>query len=441
MSLTLLKILADFDTQLATAASIGGTTATLVSATDDDGNALPTGTYGLTIDAGNSSKEYIVCTLTGTALTSILSITRQGVTSSGFARTHRRGAKVTVTDWAILSRMLNNLDGTTGFNSLVKLGYDADPGINSGDVNKFATVKFVNDQVVSGAPDASTTVKGITKLSTAPVSPTDPIAVGDNDTRVPTQAENDALVGNNTDIAVGTGNKFVTQTGLQKNAEKYAADAGANDTYVITLSPVPTSYTDGMVVYFKANTVNTGAATLNVNSLGAKTIVKGVNTTLANGDIAAGQFVTVIYDGTNFVLQNPTATASTNPYLGLYTNGIDTKNTADASATQNIAHGLGTTPKKINITFMAPISGSGTNIYQARLAYNGTTVSVVGIAFINGANRDMAGTDIVLYGPVSGNQTEFQTGVVTFDATNIIITWTKTNSPTGTVNMMWEAIA
>jgi len=90
MSLTLLKILADFDTQLATAASIGGTTATLVSATDDDGNALPTGTYGLTIDAGNSSKEYIVCTLTGTALTSILSITRQGVTSSGFARTHRR---------------------------------------------------------------------------------------------------------------------------------------------------------------------------------------------------------------------------------------------------------------------------------------------------------------------------------------------------------------
>ena len=56
-----------------------------------------------------------------------------------------------------------------------------------------------------------------------------------------------------------------------------------------------------MVVYFKANTVNTGAATLNVNSLGAKTIVKGVSTTLNDGDIAAGQFCTVIYDGTNFV--------------------------------------------------------------------------------------------------------------------------------------------
>lgn len=34
-----------------------------------------------------------------------------------------------------------------------------------------------------GVPDASDTVKGITKLTVAPVSPTDPIAVGDNDPR------------------------------------------------------------------------------------------------------------------------------------------------------------------------------------------------------------------------------------------------------------------
>ena len=55
----------------------------------------------------------------------------------------------------------------------------------------------------------------------------------------------------------------------------------------------------------------TGAATLNVNSLGAKTIVKGVNTTLLDGDIAASMFCTVIYDGTNFVLQNPTNLTAT----------------------------------------------------------------------------------------------------------------------------------
>lgn len=85
----------------------------------------------------------------------------------------------------------------------------------------------------------------------------------------------------------------------------YAADAGANDTYVISLSPPPGGYTTGMIIFFKANTVNTGAASINVNSLGAKTIVKRVNTVLANADIAALGLCMIIYDGTNFVLLNP----------------------------------------------------------------------------------------------------------------------------------------
>lgn len=85
----------------------------------------------------------------------------------------------------------------------------------------------------------------------------------------------------------------------------YAADAGSNDSYVISLSPAPASYTAGMIVFFKANTVNTGAASINVNSLGVKTIVKRVNTTLANGDIPALALCMLIYDGTNFVLLNP----------------------------------------------------------------------------------------------------------------------------------------
>jgi hypothetical protein len=56
--------------------------------------------------------------------------------------------------------------------------------------------------------DASTTVKGVAKLATAPASPTDPISVGDNDPRLPSQGENDALVGSSG--TPGTGNKYVT---------------------------------------------------------------------------------------------------------------------------------------------------------------------------------------------------------------------------------------
>lgn len=90
------------------------------------------------------------------------------------------------------------------------------------------------------------------------------------------------------------------------STENYAADAGATDDYAITLDPAITAYTTGQQITFKANTANADAdATLNVNSLGAKSIVKGVDSALAANDILAGMFCVCIYNGTKFVLINP----------------------------------------------------------------------------------------------------------------------------------------
>jgi hypothetical protein len=86
----------------------------------------------------------------------------------------------------------------------------------------------------------------------------------------------------------------------------YAADAGSTDDYAITLDPAITAYTTGQQITFKANTANAdAAATLNVNSLGAKSIVKGVDSALAANDILADMFCVCIYNGTKFVLINP----------------------------------------------------------------------------------------------------------------------------------------
>lgn len=84
----------------------------------------------------------------------------------------------------------------------------------------------------------------------------------------------------------------------------YAADGGANDDYVIALAVTPASLTvlTGLPITFKANTANTGAATLDVNSLGAKAIKKNVSADVETGDILANQLITVVYDGTNFQL-------------------------------------------------------------------------------------------------------------------------------------------
>lgn len=99
----------------------------------------------------------------------------------------------------------------------------------------------------------------------------------------------------------------IQRTYIQTGTTIYAADAGSSDTYAITLSPIPKEYTTGMMVTFKANTANTGAATLNCNSLGAKTIKKNNDQDLATGDIEASQFVTVVYDGTYFQMQSQSA--------------------------------------------------------------------------------------------------------------------------------------
>lgn len=99
---------------------------------------------------------------------------------------------------------------------------------------------------------------------------------------------------------------FATQAGKlllsAVDGIRYGADAGGDDTYSVTLDPVPAAYYAGMEVNFKPTTANTGACTLDVNGLGAKTIKKNVSSDLATGDILAGQMVKVLYDGTNFQL-------------------------------------------------------------------------------------------------------------------------------------------
>ena len=60
----LAKIIADFDTSITAKISVAGTTATLLSILDDDGNTIPNGRYFITIDGDTSQKEHFSCTLT-----------------------------------------------------------------------------------------------------------------------------------------------------------------------------------------------------------------------------------------------------------------------------------------------------------------------------------------------------------------------------------------
>jgi len=148
MSTKLGTILADFTTALSTDIAVGGTTATLSSATDDDGVALPSGRYFFTLDGSNSSKEHISCDLVGTALTNIKSLSRQGVETTGTVRKHRIGTSVSLTDFGHIKFINDLVSGTTTLNSLSPLGYDGAPASLAG--NQLATVTYVLGVVNGG---------------------------------------------------------------------------------------------------------------------------------------------------------------------------------------------------------------------------------------------------------------------------------------------------
>lgn len=80
----------------------------------------------------------------------------------------------------------------------------------------------------------------------------------------------------------------------------FIEDTTNTDTYAGNTIESITAYEAGLIVNLKATNANTGASTLNVNSLGAKSIKKNVIEDLAADDIKAGQVIPLIYDGTNF---------------------------------------------------------------------------------------------------------------------------------------------
>ncbi|MES2395070.1 MAG: hypothetical protein V4549_03665 [Bacteroidota bacterium] len=87
-----------------------------------------------------------------------------------------------------------------------------------------------------------------------------------------------------------------------EDALYYDEDAQANDSYQITILGFK-GYRDGQEYSCKANTTNTGPATLSINGMAAKSIRKNFNAVLADGDIMAGQIFSVRYDADNDFLQ------------------------------------------------------------------------------------------------------------------------------------------
>lgn len=97
---------------------------------------------------------------------------------------------------------------------------------------------------------------------------------------------------------------FTTIDTQMKNIDNkhsaYGTTSGTNS-YTINITGI-TSYYDGLKVVIKIGTTCTGASSLNINNLGAKTILDGSGNTITSGSLKAGIPYNLCYNGTNFIL-------------------------------------------------------------------------------------------------------------------------------------------
>ncbi|XUY28560.1 hypothetical protein RMR21_015700 [Agrobacterium sp. rho-8.1] len=75
---------------------------------------------------------------------------------------------------------------------------------------------------------------------------------------------------------------------------------GTSAALVLTYAQAPAAYSKGERIAFFPNATNEGPMTLNINSLGTKSILAADGTPLTAGDIASGEFTELVYDGTAF---------------------------------------------------------------------------------------------------------------------------------------------
>lgn len=273
---------------------IGATSVVLTTLVDIYGNVLTmtdfgTKGYGTAEPDTNNEESFtftgIVANANGTySLTGVSTALAKSpyTETSGLIRQHSGGTKVVITDNVAFWNTFANVNNLNTFIILPQSA--ATPSANS----DLATKVYVDGVAIAGAPNATTGVKGILQLST--------------------QAQVLAKTATgSTGAALAVTPDLLPSTLLSD----YKVDTGAANAYVITPAPAITAYVTGQIFSFKAVNANTLASTLNVNGLGTKAIVNSKGGALVANDILAAMIVTVQYDGTSMVMQNPVANAPT----------------------------------------------------------------------------------------------------------------------------------
>jgi len=92
-------------------------------------------------------------------------------------------------------------------------------------------------------------------------------------------------------INTGDNDQTAKSVTIHSHDANYYSDSGVLNAYVLSMANTsrksPVSYTEGMLVRFRPGATNSGASTVNVASLGAKSIVTASNSALSGGELSS----------------------------------------------------------------------------------------------------------------------------------------------------------
>jgi len=231
------------------------------------------------------------------------------------------------------------------------------PTVISASTTNAASIGYVNGVVLAGGLDAATTVKGVSKLSVAPASSTDPIAVGDNDNRVSPVS-------------------LATVTAGQIASLASSTSMSATNT-VITLADTATTTSASKIV--KTNTSGKISSTFTLNSIFGGTGADGaLSTSSGTMTINCGGLNVCVKNYTSISITGTAKLAFSNPHASGTI--VILKSQGDVTITSNSA-------SVIDLTGMGSAAATpsyGTLFYnQAAGASSGATGGAGGVSGIH----------------------------------------------------------
>lgn len=407
-------------------ALLGATTVVLQAFQDIDGNNLTMTDFGSigfgTLEPGNGEQEEQIAftgvtqnvngtaTLTGVSTVDFLyPYTR----TSGLAKSHPGGVVFVITNTSGFYDRFASKDDDETITQTWTFTTPNFPQMDSATASpttggQLATKYYVDNVAVSGAPDASTTVKGLVQIATD------------------AQLQAGTNVGSTLAILAAAGGSF----NVTAAANKVPVANGSNK---IDNNWINGAVANGFATLDGSSLVVQNPANATITPTNARIPIASVGTRLADGwqNITLTNATDLTDGGTTVLHSHPKAAGTTS------------RGTAAGTGTFNIAHGLGVTPNWVRITATANLANSTDVVgYSQGQGIVGSTRCIrMGLAIDTGNNQ---GTDTNIVNLQCNPGKTTATVVIALsalDATNITLNVTTIDNGGAdfTYNIMWEA--